>query len=148
VLGIPFGFTIAWSGMNDPRVIRQMMLLDSFYLYKMFALAVIAGLLGSVGLRRLRLRALITREPIGWEVARPQRRHVVGSVIFGCGWAIASSCPGPIATQLTTGLWWSALTIVGIAAGVLLHFSRQQRQAIPETALDDAVPLNPAAEAG
>lgn len=128
-LGVPFGFTIAWSGMNDPAVIRRMMLLESFYLYKMFALGVTVGLLGSLLLRRLRPRALVTRQPIAWEPARPERRHVLGSLIFGAGWAISSSCPGPIATQLATGLWWSGFTIVGIAGGILLFFARSDRQA-------------------
>ena len=38
VAGLPFGFTIAWSGMSHPDVIRRMMLLEDFYLYKVFAL--------------------------------------------------------------------------------------------------------------
>ncbi len=133
-LGLPFGFTIAWSGMNDPAVIRRMMLLQSFYLYEMFALGMAVGLAGSLVLRRLAPRALVTGERIGWEVSRPERRHVVGSVVFGCGWAIASSCPGPIATQLATGLWWSGFTILGIAGGIVLFFARRrllERRAAP-----------------
>jgi uncharacterized membrane protein YedE/YeeE len=133
VLGIPFGFAIAWSGMNDPDVIRRMMLLEDFYLYKMFAVAVLVGLGGSLLLRRARVRSLVTREPIAWITERPQRRHVVGSLIFGCGWAIASSCPGPIATQLAAGLWWSAFTIAGIFVGVTLFFRRAERKATEET---------------
>jgi uncharacterized membrane protein YedE/YeeE len=142
LLGIPFGFTIAWTGLDDPQVIRRMMLLQSFYLYEMFAVAVTAGLLGSLALRRLRLRALVTRQAIDWEVSRPERRHVVGSLIFGCGWALASSCPGPIAAQLATGLWWSAFTIAGIAGGVLLYLLRQERsaRAAVRSAPADAVP--------
>lgn len=128
VLGVPFGFTIAWTGMGDPAVIRRMMLLESFYLYKMFGLGVAVGLAGSLLLRRLRPHTLVTRQPIGWELARPERRHVVGSVVFGCGWAISSSCPGPIATQLATGLEWSGCTVVGIAGGILLFFARQERR--------------------
>jgi hypothetical protein len=135
VLGLPFGFTIAWSGMNDPAVIRRMMLLQSFYLYEMFAVGVAVGLLGSLLLRRLRPRALVTRQPVVWEVSRPERRHVVGSVIFGTGWAITSSCPGPIATQLTTGLWWSAFTILGIAGGIVLFFARRDWQARRDSVL-------------
>lgn len=122
LLGLPFGFVIAWSGMNNPDVIRKMMLFQSFYLYETFAVAVLTGLGGSLALRLLRARALVTRQPITWTVARPERRHVVGSVIFGCGWAISSSCPGPIATQMATGLWWSGLTAGGIALGILLFF--------------------------
>jgi uncharacterized membrane protein YedE/YeeE len=127
-LGLPFGFVIAWTGMNDPEVIRKMMLFQSFYLYEMFAVAVVSGLAGSLALRAVRARTLVTREPVAWTVARPERRHVVGSVIFGFGWAIASSCPGPIATQLATGLWWSGITIIGIAAGITLFFARAARR--------------------
>jgi uncharacterized membrane protein YedE/YeeE len=138
VLGVPFGFTIAWGGMNDPQVIRRMLLLQSVYLYKMFALGVFVGLVGSLLLRRRRPRALVTRQPVEWERARPERRHVVGSLIFGCGWSISSSCPGPIATQLATGLWWSGFTIVGIGGGIVLFFAAQDRKA--RSAATDAVP--------
>lgn len=128
LLGLPFGFVIAWSGMNNPDVIRKMMLFESFYLYETFAVAVLTGLGGSLALRRIRARAFVTREPITWTVARPERRHVVGSVIFGCGWAISSSCPGPIATQIATGLWWSGLTAGGIALGIVLFFASREWQ--------------------
>jgi uncharacterized protein len=125
LLGLPFGFTIAWTGMADPEVIRRMMLLEDWYLYKVFAAGMVVGLAGSLLLRRLGARTLVGRRPIEWEGARPERRHVAGSVVFGCGWAIAASCPGPIATQLSSGLWWSGFTIVGIGAGILLWFARQ-----------------------
>jgi uncharacterized protein len=125
VLGVPFGFTLAWTGLNDPDTIRRMMLLQSAYVYEMFALAVAVGLAGSLVLRRLRPRALVTGEPVEWETSRPERRHVAGSLIFGAGWAISASCPGPIATQLSSGLWWSGFTIAGIAGGILVYFARQ-----------------------
>jgi uncharacterized protein len=125
VLGLPFGFTIAWTGMADPEVIRRMMLLQDWYLYGVFAAGMATGLGGSLLLRRLPVRTLVGREPIRWEPSRPERRHVAGSVVFGCGWAIAASCPGPIATQLSSGLWWSGFTIAGIAGGILLYFARR-----------------------
>lgn len=140
LLGLPFGFTIAWSGMNNPEVIRRMMLLQDFYLYKMFAVAVSVGLAGSLLLRRTRRRTLVTREPISWATERPQRRHILGSVIFGCGWAIASSCPGPIATQLASGLWWSCFTILGIFVGITLFFRRAERRRPVEKPLATGAP--------
>lgn len=85
-----------------------------------------------------------TRQPIGWELARPQSRHVAGSLLFGCGWAISTSCPGPIATQLATGLRWSGLTMLGIAGGILLYFARQDWQA--RSALAERAPADGIAE--
>jgi uncharacterized protein len=74
---------------------------------------------------------VFTGEPVAWNRPRPERRHVVGSLVFGTGWAIAGACPGPIATQLGQGILWSLFTIAGLAAGVMLY---QRRDARPEPA--------------
>jgi uncharacterized protein len=140
-LGVPFGFTLAWTGLNNPDTIRRMMLLQSFYLYEIFALGVAVGLAGSLALKRLHARTLVTREPVAWETARPERRHVVGSLIFGTGWAVSASCPGPIATQLASGLWWSGFTIAGIAGGILLYFARQDLAARRSAGLEASAEL-------
>ena len=50
----------------------------------------------------------------------PRRHHVVGSVIFGVGWAVADACPGPIATQVGQGVLWSLFTITGVVVGIVL----------------------------
>ena len=125
VLGVPFGFMLAWSGMADPDVIRGALLLEDWYLYKMFAAAVAVGALGSFALRRLSARSLLDGEPIRLDSGPPERRHVSGSVVFGLGWAVTAACPGPVAAQAASGLWWSAFTILGIALGILLFFARQ-----------------------
>ena len=56
----------------------------------------------------------------------PRRNHVVGSVIFGLGWAVADACPGPIATQLGPGVLWSLFTITGVFGGIV----RAQRRSV------------------
>ena len=33
-----------------------------------------------------------------------QRRHIVGSLLFGIGWAVADACPAPIAAQIGQGV--------------------------------------------
>jgi uncharacterized membrane protein YedE/YeeE len=71
-------------------------------------------------LRRARARAVLTGEPVAWSREPPRRPHVVGSVIFGVGWALADACPGPIATQVGQGVLWSLFTITGVVAGIVL----------------------------
>jgi uncharacterized membrane protein YedE/YeeE len=53
----------------------------------------------------------------------------VGSVLFGIGWGVSDACPGPIATQLGQGVWWSLFTIAGLATGITLYLRRQRRPA-------------------
>jgi uncharacterized membrane protein YedE/YeeE len=125
VLGVPFGFTLAWSGMADPDVIRGALLVEDWYVYKVFAAAVLVGMVGSFALRRLGARSLLDGQPIRLDAGPPERRHVTGSLVFGAGWAVTASCPGPIATQAASGLWWSLFTILGMAIGILLFLGRR-----------------------
>jgi uncharacterized membrane protein YedE/YeeE len=90
-------------------------------LYLFFASAVATSTLGLWLLRRARVRALLTGEPVAWTREAPRRRHVVGSLIFGVGWGVADTCPGPIATQVGQGVLWSLFTIAGVVAGIVLY---------------------------
>lgn len=116
-----FGFVLAWTQMTDPDVIRTMLLLEDAYLYLVMFSAIGTAFVGVRALRRLRARAVVTGRPIAWTVARPERRHVEGSLVFGAGWGLSSSCPGPIAAQLGQGMAWSAATIAGVVIGVILY---------------------------
>ena len=104
--GIAFGFLISWAGFTNPDRIRNMLLFEDWYLYPMFVSAVTVGFLGLRALRGAGFRALVTRDLVTWTTTPLERRHVVGSVIFGLGWAVADTCPAPIAAQLMS-IWAS-----------------------------------------
>ena len=122
VVGLVFGVTLSWTGMSDPDVIRGALLFKQSYLFLFFAAAVLTATVGVHLLRRR--RALLTSEPIDWEPTPVRRRHILGSVLFGIGWAVADACPGPIATQVGQGVVWSLFTIVGVVAGIWLFLRR------------------------
>jgi len=107
-------------------VIRQALLFQRAYLFLFFASAVLVGTAGLRLLRGLRVRALVTRERIGWPAQPVQRRHITGSVIFGIGWGVADACPGPIATQVGQGIVWGLWTLTGVVTGVYLFLRREQ----------------------
>jgi uncharacterized membrane protein YedE/YeeE len=123
-IGIVFGVGLSWSGMTSPEVLRSGLLFEKSYLFLFFASAVLTSF---IGLRLVRGRtALLTGERIRWNVERPQRRHIVGSLLFGIGWGVADACPGPIATQLGQGIWWSVFTLAGVFLGVRMFLRRQE----------------------
>lgn len=124
LVGVVFGFTLAWSGMSDPDVIRAGLLFEDLYLFLFFFAAMVTALLGVQLLRRSDVRAILTGERIQPETLRPERRHVFGSALFGLGWAISAACPGPIAAQLGQGVFWSLATIAGVVIGLKLHAAR------------------------
>jgi len=131
-LGIAFGFAISWVHATDPDTIRQMLLLEDLYLFGVLGVSTVTAFAGMRLLRRFRLRAVVTRDPIAWTPVRAERRHVVGSAVFGLGWGIANTCPGPVAAQLGQGALWSLLTIAGIVIGIRFR----ERQTAPARAPD------------
>jgi uncharacterized membrane protein YedE/YeeE len=118
LVGVVFGVTLCWTGMTSPVVLRDGLLFHKAYLFLFFGAAVITAFLGLRALRTLRARALLTGERVAWTPTAPERRHVVGALLFGVGWAVADACPGPIATQLGQGVWWSLATIAGLVVGL------------------------------
>jgi hypothetical protein len=144
VFGGLFGFLISWGQFSDPDRIRDMLLLRDPYLYLMMFSGIAVAFAGTWVLRRRHARALLTGEPLSVERTRPERRHFVGAAIFGLGWAIADSCPAPIAAQLTQGVLWSLFTIAGIAIGVELFLRRQERAGRAAVARAEADAAEPA----
>jgi uncharacterized membrane protein YedE/YeeE len=129
LIGIVFGVVLSWSGMTSPDVIREGLLFGDSYLFLFFGGAVTTASAGLWLLRRHAPRALLTGERVQWERVRPERRHVVGSLLFGIGWGVAGACPGPIATQLGQGIAWGIPTTLGLIGGILLFGRMQARQA-------------------
>jgi uncharacterized membrane protein YedE/YeeE len=123
-IGVAFGIVISWSGMASPEIIRHALLLEQSYLFLMFASAVATASLGLALLRRRERAALLTGERLSYGRDAVQRRHIVGSLLFGVGWAISDACPAPIAAQIGQGVPWAVFTLTGVAAGVWLFLRR------------------------
>jgi uncharacterized membrane protein YedE/YeeE len=146
LIGVVFGVVLAWSGMTSPDVIREGLLFSNPYLFLFFGCAVTTAFAGLYLLKRKAPPALLTGETVTWEVVKPERRHVVGSLLFGIGWGVSDACPGPIATQLGQGIAWGIPTTVGLVCGVLLFRRLQARaQADPQRAPAASVMPSPVA---
>jgi uncharacterized protein len=148
LIGIVFGVVLSWSGMTSPEIIREGLLFHSAYLFLFFAGAMLTAFTGLYVLRRRAPKAVLTGETVAWETMKPERRHVVGSVLFGIGWGVSGACPAPIATQLGQGIVWGVPTTVGLVLGILV-FRRLQVRAVarPSRSGASVIPSPVAADA-
>lgn len=121
VVGVVAGFLIAWSGLSDPAVVRDMLLLRDGHLFLVMGSAVAVAAAGVRLLRRAEARAFITGEPIDWSVERPRARHVGGSVVLAAGWSVAGTCPGPVAAMIGEGRLGGLAVAAGLIAGITLQ---------------------------
>lgn len=140
-LGVLFGFMLCWTGMVDPDVIRGALLFEEAYLFFFMGSAVATAAIGSRLLRRGERRAVMTGQRIAWTPDAVQRRHIVGSLLFGIGWGVSHACPGPVAAQVGQGIGWGVVTFAGILIGVRLFLAREDAETEP--AHDDATEAPP-----
>jgi uncharacterized membrane protein YedE/YeeE len=61
--------------------------------------------------------------------ARLERKHVAGSVIFGVGWAIAGTCPGPALAMTVGGGLLGLIVVAGLFLGIALRDAIAMRTA-------------------
>jgi uncharacterized membrane protein YedE/YeeE len=138
--GIVFGFLVSWARVSEPAVIRDMLLLRDAHVFLIMGSAIVVA---AIGLRLLRLagtHAYVTGEPIAWSLHRPERRHVVGSMIFGAGWSVAGTCPAPVAAMIGEGRLSGLAVAAGLLAGVALQPTIVSRITFERQA---AAPLHP-----
>lgn len=143
VVGIGFGFVLGWARLTDYDVIHRMLLLREFDVFLMMGAAMATAAIAARLLRMLGARTLVGGAPVTWSVTRPTRDHIIGSLIFGTGWAIAGTCPGPIAAQLGRGQLAALFTLGGVLCGVALFGYVKRRQGAGSSRAIDAATAQP-----
>ena len=59
-----------------------------------------------------------------WYVAGPlppRVNHVGGAALFGVGWSVADTCPGPLAVIVGEGKLAALAVVAGVVTGIRLH---------------------------
>jgi uncharacterized membrane protein YedE/YeeE len=119
-VGSMFGFLLTKAEVISVRRIHDMFFFREPDLYLIIASAVAVAALSLWLLRRLGLRtpdgkpAVIAEKPL-------DKGTFPGGVLFGAGWFLAGTCPGPIFAQLGAGEAMAAFTLAGALAGALAY---------------------------
>ena len=143
-VGVVFGAALFLTGMADYDVIHDGLLFRSPHLYLMMIATLATGVPLVWLLRRKAQRSVfggalvVTREAI-------ERKHLVGGVVFGTGWAVAGTCPGAVAAMAATGKPWALVVMAGVALGVTLRDLQEERSAQPSVAGPSLLGPEPAA---
>lgn len=120
LFGVAFGSVFAAAGFNQYDVIHDMLLLQSLEPFLVMASAIVTALPILWLFERRRRQTLLggRLELRRWAF---ERKHILGGVVFGIGWAITGACPGTAATTLGGGSVMGIVLVVGIIAGIALR---------------------------
>lgn len=127
-VGVFFGITMTKSEAISWYRIVEMFRFESFHMYGIIGVAVGASALIVWLMKRSQMKTLddqlvVVPNPMTLNV----KRHLLAGSIFGLGWALIGSCPGPIYVLLGNGYSILLLILVGALAGTLAYGSFGQK---------------------
>ena len=119
--GIFFGFVLTKAEAVSWYRIYEMFHFQSFHMFGIIGMALFTGIIGLQIIKRKKLKdfngfpiKIIEKERGFW-------RYVFGGTLFGLGWALVGSCPGPIFILLGTGTYAIAVVLVGALLGTYIY---------------------------
>jgi uncharacterized membrane protein YedE/YeeE len=121
LVGLTFGVGLIASGMTNPA--KVIGFLDLFGNWDP-SLALVMGGAIAVGIIFFRLAGKRDTAILGGPMKLPTRkdidkRLVIGSVLFGAGWALGGFCPGPDIVSVGAGKWEGVVFVLAMLTGML-----------------------------
>jgi uncharacterized protein len=108
------GEAISWYRM------QEMFRFESFHMFGIFMTAIPVGALSLFIIRKFNLKTVD-----GSAIEMPKKVYhsgiIIGSLIFGFGWALTGACPGPIYAQIGTGSFVIIATLLAALGGAFSY---------------------------
>ena len=121
LIGIVFGIVMFKSEAASWFRIYEMFQFQSFHMYGIIGSALALGVLGTWLIKKYRLKS-IDGQPIKFTPKdKSFSRYMYGGIIFGLGWALAGSCPGPIYTLIGAGYLPIIVVLIGALIGTFIY---------------------------
>ncbi len=121
LVGIVFGIVLTKSEAVSWYRIYEMFHFQSFHMFGIIGTAVVTGVIGIQVIKRRNLKD-ITGQPI--VIADKEKGftgYIVGGILFGLGWGLVGTCPGPIYILIGAGFWGIGVVLLGALAGTFLY---------------------------
>jgi len=114
IVGLFFGLALTKGEAISWYRIQEMFRFESFHMFGIFMTAIPTGAICLLIMRKFNLKTF-DHQPI--EMPKKEYHHgiILGSLIFGFGWALTGACPGPLYAQIGAGY---LVTIVTLTAAI------------------------------
>lgn len=120
LLGTFFGIVLTKSQVISWSKIRKMFYFQEPDLYLIIGSAVVVGAISVFLIKRFRAKTVD-----GEKIEVPKKPYslglFIGGAIFGIGWFVTGTCPGPIFTQIGSGEGMALFTLAGALIGTYVY---------------------------
>lgn len=116
IVGISFGIVFVKAEIISWFRIQEMFRLQSFHMYGVIGSSVIVGIISVQIIKRFNIKT-IDGEKIIFSPKKFTKGQIIGGLLFGFGWALTGACPGPLFTQIGTGISVVLVTLLSAIIG-------------------------------
>ena len=116
LIGIVFGLALTKGEAISWFRIQEMFRFESFHMFGIFMTAIPTGAVGLYCIRKWQLKT-VDGQPIEMPVKKYHHGIILGSLLFGFGWALTGACPGPLYAQIGSGVVVTVITLLSAVTG-------------------------------
>ena len=121
LVGIVFGIVMVKSEAVSWYRIYEMFHFQSFHMYGIIGVAVVVGTIGVQLMKKNSVKDF-AGNPIYIEPKEKGfARYIIGGALFGLGWGLVGTCPGPIFVLIGAGFYPVILILIGALLGTFLY---------------------------
>ena len=120
LLGIIFGTTLIKADAVSWFRMQEMFRFQGFQMYGIFMTAIPTAAISLFIIRKFNIKTL-DGEPVKIIKKKFHLGLCLRSILFGIGWALTGTCPGPIYVQIGSGLSIAILTLLSALAGTWVY---------------------------
>ncbi|KGO86099.1 transporter [Flavobacterium rivuli WB 3.3-2 = DSM 21788] len=121
LVGLLFGIVLTKSEAVSWYRIYEMFHFQSFHMFGIIGTAVFVGVIGLQLFKRSKLKDIDGQPIILADKEKGFTRYLIGGLLFGLGWGLVGTCPGPIFILIGAGFWGIGIVLIGALLGTYLY---------------------------
>lgn len=121
LVGFFFGIVLTKCEAVSWYRIYEMFQFQSFHMYGIIGVAIFTGIIGIQIIKRKNLKDIDGLPIEILDKEKGSMRYWIGGLLFGLGWALVGSCPGPIFILIGAGFMSVGVILVGALLGTFLY---------------------------
>ena len=121
IVGVVFGIVLTKAEAVSWYRIYEMFQFQSFHMFGIMMTAMFVGVLGVQIYKRKNIKN-IEGTPISiQDKEKGFLSYAIGGILFGLGWGMIGTCPGPIFILIGAGFYGIGIVLIGALIGTFLY---------------------------
>lgn len=121
LVGIVFGIVLTKSEAVSWYRIYEMFHFQSFHMFGIIMTAVVVGTIGVQIIKRNNVKDITGAPIVIPDKKKGFTNYFVGGILFGLGWGLIGTCPGPMYILIGAGFYGIGIVLLGALVGTYFY---------------------------